>query len=223
LTKELGFRGWHVGHNQVARVIAKYGLGAVRKKQFRVTTKSAKGQWVAQNILARQFKVQVPNHSWVSDITYVATAEGWLYLAVVLDLCSRRVVGWSMGTRLDVQLVLRAFMMAVMRRRPPRGLIFHSDRGSQYASQAFRKTLGHWGMQQSMSRKGDCWDNACAESFFNTLKVELIGKTIYASRRDAQSAIFEYMEVFYNRKRLHSTLGYLSPDAYEQRLEKLAS
>jgi putative transposase len=224
LTRELARRGTHVGHNRVARLIAKHGLGAVRKKQFRITTKSVKGQWVAQNLLDRQFRVATPNQVWVSDITYVATAEGWLYLTVVLDLCSRRVVGWAMGTRIDAHLVLSALTMALMRRRPPRGLIFHSDRGSQYASCSFREKTSQWGMQQSMSRKGDCWDNACAESFFKTLKVELIGTQVYASRGEAKNAIFEYVEVFYNRKRLHSTLDYLSPSDYEQRLEhQLAS
>jgi putative transposase len=224
LTKELAGRGVRVGHNRVARLIAKHKLGAVRKRQFRITTKSLEGQWVAENVLGRQFSVAEPNRVWVSDITYVATAEGWLYLAVVLDLCSRRVVGWAMGTRIDAQLVLSALMMALTRRKPSRGLIFHSDRGSQYASRVFRKATTHWKIQQSMSRKGNCWDNACAESFFKTLKVELIGTQIYRSRGEAQSAIFEYVEVFYNRKRLHSTLDYISPSDYEQRLkQRLAS
>jgi transposase InsO family protein len=224
LTEELARRGLRVGHNRVARVIAKHGLGAIRKKPFRVTTKSAKGQWVAENLLARQFTVSNPNQVWVSDITYVATAEGWLYLAIVLDLCSRRVVGWSMGTRVDSELVLGALRMALLQRRPPRGLLFHSDRGSQYASRAFRSAATRSGIQQSMSRKGDCWDNACAESFFKSLKAELIGRHIYASRDEAQAAIFEYVEVFYNRKRLHSSLDYLTPTEYEQALEaKLAS
>jgi putative transposase len=224
LTKKLASRGKSVGHNTVARLIAKYGLAAVRKRQFRITTKSAKGQWVAENILNRQFSVETPNRVWVSDITYIATGEGWLYLAVVLDLYSRRVVGWSMGTRIDTQLILEAFKMAIARRRPPQGLLFHSDRGSQYASRSFRKVAARWGIKQSMSRKGNCWDNACAESFFKTLKVELVGDYIYASRVEAQSAIFEYVEVFYNRQRLHSTLEYLSPTDYEERLEqKVAS
>jgi putative transposase len=224
LTRELAARGTQVGHNRVARLIAKHGLYAVRKKQFRITTKSSKGQWVAENLLDRQFSVAAPNAAWVSDITYIATAEGWLYLAIVLDLCSRRVVGWSMGARIDAQLVLEALMMALTRRQPPRGLIFHSDRGCQYASRMFRKATARWAIRQSMSRKGNCWDNACAESFFKTLKVELIGKYIYASRSEAKSAIFEYVEVFYNRKRLHSTLDYHSPADYEQRLEqRLAS
>jgi putative transposase len=224
LTKKLASRGKSVGHNTVARLIVKYGLAAVRKRQFRITTKSAKGQWVAENILNRQFSVETPNRVWVSDITYIATGEGWLYLAVVLDLYSRRVVGWSMGTRIDTQLILEAFKMAIARRRPPQGLLFHSDRGSQYASRSFRKVAARWGIKQSMSRKGNCWDNACAESFFKTLKVELVGDYIYASRLEAQSAIFEYVEVFYNRQRLHSSLEYLSPTDYEERLEqKVAS
>jgi len=151
----------------------------------------------------------------VSDITYVATAEGWMYLCVIEDLYSRRVVGWSMGTSLATDLVLAAFMMAVWNRRPPRGLLFHSDRGVQYASHAFRKVLKSHGMLRSMSRKGECWDNACAETFFKTLKVELIGSRIYRSREEAKAAIFEYIEVFYNRVRLHSYLGYTTPVEYE--------
>jgi putative transposase len=224
LTRELARRGTRVGHNRVARLIAKHGLGARRKKPFRITTGSTKDQWIGENLLDRQFSVAAPNQVWVSDITYVFTAEGWLYLAIVLDLCLRQVVGWSMGTRIDAQLVLEALMLTLSRRRPRRGLMLHSDRRSQYASRSFRKATAQWGMQQSMSRKGNCWDNACAESFFKTLKVELIGSYIYATRREAKSAIFEYVEVFYNRKRLHSTLDYISPADYEQRMEyRLAS
>jgi len=171
---------------------------------------------VAENKLDRHFWAAAVNQKWVSDITYVATAEGWLYLCVIVDLYSRRVVGWSMGTSLATELVTAAFMMAVMRRRPPRGLMFHSDRGTQYASRAFRKGLARHGMLQSMSRKGECWDNACAETFFKTLKTELIGQRIYRTREEAKAGIFEYVEVFYNRVRLHSYLGYVPPAEFEE-------
>ena len=208
VTKELARRGRSVGHNRVARILREKGLGARPKRRFRVTTKSAQGPAVAENKLDRHFWAAAVNQKWVSDITYVATAEGWLYLCVIVDLYSRRVVGWSMGTSLATELVTAAFMMAVMQRRPPRGLMFHSDRGTQYASRAFRKGLARHGMLQSMSRKGECWDNACAETFFKTLKTELIGQRIYRTREEAKAAIFEYIEVFYNRVRLHSYLGY---------------
>jgi len=160
------------------------------------------------------------NVVWASDVTYIATSEGWLYLAVILDLCSRRVVGWSMSSRLTTDLVLRAFWMAVGRRKPPQGLMFHSDRGSQYTSKAFCKALERRRMIQSMSRKGNCWDNAPCESFFATLKIELMDGKAFASRRAAQAAIFEYMEVFYNRQRLHSSLGYRTPAEYEEAISR---
>jgi|WetSurMetagenome_2_1015567.scaffolds.fasta_scaffold205256_2 putative transposase len=216
MTAELKRRGTHAGRHRVARIMQENELGAHRKKRFRVTTRSAEGSGVAENALDRCFRVPTMNTVWVSDITYVATAEGWLYLCVIIDLYSRRVVGWSMGTTLATELVLSAFMMAVMRRRPPRGLMFHSDRGVQYASKGFRTVLSSNKMIQSMSRKGECWDNACAETFFKTLKTELIGPRIYKTREEAKAAIFEYIEVFYNRVRLHSYLGYTTPVEYEQ-------
>lgn len=216
VTRELARRGRVVGHNRVARILRDKGLGARPKRRFRVTTKSAEGPAVAGNELDRHFSAAAVNQKWVSDITYVATAEGWLYLCVIVDLYSRRAVGWSMGASLATELVMAAFMMAVMRRRPPRGVMFHSDRGTQYASRAFRKGLARHGMLQSMSRKGECWDNACAETFFKTLKIELIGQRIYRTREEAKAAIFEYIEVFYNRVRLHSYLGYTTPAEYEQ-------
>jgi len=216
VTRELARRGRSVGHNRVARILREKGLGARPKRRFRVTTKSAEGPVVAGNELDRHFSAAAVNQKWVSDITYVATAEGWLYLCVIVDLYSRRVVGWSMGTSLATELVTAAFIMAVMRRRPPRGLMFHSDRGTQYASRAFRKGLARHGMLQSMSRKGECWDNACAETFFKTLKTELIGQRIYRTREEAKASIFEYIEVFYNRVRLHSYLSYTTPAEYEE-------
>jgi putative transposase len=216
ITKELARRGRPVGHNHVARIMRENKLWARTKRRFVITTRSAQGQEVAKNLLGRQFQTSAANRMWVSDITYVATAEGWMYLCIVLDLYSRRIVGWSMSAALDTKVVMAAFRMAVIRRRPPRGLIFHSDRGTQYTSIQFRAVLRGHGFLQSMSRKGDCWDNACAETFFKTLKTELIHLTIYRSREEAREAIFEYLEVFYNRVRLHSYLGYTTPVEYEE-------
>jgi putative transposase len=212
--------GRRVGHNRVARIMRKNGLQAHPQRRFRVTTKASASLPVADNVLGRNFGVGRVNTVWVSDITYIPTTEGWLYLAVVLDLCSRRVVGWAMSSRLSTQLVLRAFWMALLTRRPAKGLVFHSDRGSQYASHAFRGALRHAGAIQSMSRKGDCWDNAPSESFFNTLKIELMeGGKAFRSRQAAKAAIFEYVEVFYNRQRLHSSLGNVTPVEFEEALE----
>jgi putative transposase len=212
--------GRRVGHNRVARIMRKNGLQARPKRRFRVTIKASASLPVADNVLARNFAVATVNTVWVSDITYIATTEGWLYLAMVMDLCSRRVVGWSMSSRLNTDLVLMAFWMGVLSRRPGKGLLFHSDRGSQYASHAFRGALSNAGAIQSMSRKGDCWDNAPSESLFKTLKIELMeeGKA-FRSRQHAKAAIFEYVEVFYNRQRLHSSLGNLTPVEFEEALE----
>jgi len=215
VTQELQRSGRRVGHNRVARLMHQNGLGARPRRQFRVTTKAASNQVAAANLLERRFWPRGANQVWVSDITYVATAEGWLYLAVVMDLYSRRVVGWSMGSRLGTQLVLQALWMAVLNRRAAPGLIFHSDRGSQYSSAAFRKALGSRGYRQSMSRKGNVWDNAPCEALFKSLKTELMGGKALASRAQGRREIFEYLEVFYNRVRLHSSLGYRAPAEYE--------
>ena len=220
VTAALRRAGMAVGHNRVARLMARNGLQARSKRRFRCTTKAAESRPVAENLLARNFEVSRTNAVWASDVTYIATSEGWLYLAVILDLCSRRVVGWSMSSRLTTDLVLRAFLMAVLRRNPPKGLMFHSDRGSQYTSRAFCKALERRRMIQSMSRKGNCWDNAPSEAFFATLKIELMDGKAFAGRRAAQAAIFEYMEVFYNRQRLHSSLGYLTPVEYEEAISR---
>lgn len=214
--RELRGRGIRVGRNRVARLMRQHGLGAKRRKRYRSTTDSVHALPVAENLLNRTFEVPVANRVWVSDLTYIPTAEGWLYLCTVLDLHSRRVVGWSMSPRMTTQLVVQALLMAVLLRRPPQGLIFHSDRGSQYCSHVFRRWAGHYGIRQSMSRKGDCWDNAPAESFFKTLKAELYGHRAFRSRQEARTVIFEYIEVFYNRVRLHSSLGYRSPAEYER-------
>jgi transposase InsO family protein len=192
------------------------GLRARHKRRFRTTTDSAHEFPVARNILKRQFDVEAPNTVWVTDITYIWTQEGWLYLVVILDLFSRRVVGWSMSERITRKLALDALSMALQRRQPPRGLLHHSDRGSQYASGEYRRALVANGIVCSMSRRGDCWDNAVAESFFSTIKLELVYESDWATREEARAAIFEYLEVFYNGERRHSSLGYLSPAAFER-------
>jgi len=165
--------------------------------------------------LDRQFACELPNTKWVTDITYIPTDEGWMYLAAVLDLCSRKIVGWSMSDHMEATLVSDALTMAIDGRRPGAGLLHHSDRGVQYACDDYRKLLDQAGMTLSMSGKGDCWDNAVMESFWSTLKTELVHHEHYATRESARASIFEYIEVFYNRKRLHSVLGYQSPEAFE--------
>ncbi len=199
----------------VERLMKKYGIFAKRRRKFRKTTQSKHDHPIAKNILQRDFKASGPNQVWAADITYVETAEGWLYLAVILDLFNRQVVGWAMSQRINEELTLSALRMAIERRRPKHGLIHHSDRGSQYASRRYRKLLSAIKARQSMSRKGDCWDNAVVESFFATLKSEFIHRNRFQTRREATSQIFEWIEVFYNRIRIHSTLGYLSPMQFE--------
>lgn len=215
--------GERCSRNRVARLMRKSGIAARRKRKFKVTTDSKHNLPVAGNLLNREFSCETPNQAWVSDITYIWTNEGWLYLAVLIDLNSRKVVGWSMSERIDRSLVLDALSMAVGRRNPNPGLIHHSDRGSQYASDDYQAVLAKNKMRCSMSRKGNCWDNAVAESFFSTLKTERVHHQLYRSRDEARRDIFEYIEVFYNRVRLHSTLGYLSPVQFEtQTLSKAA-
>lgn len=214
--------GVKCGKRRVERLMQVNGLRAKQKRKFKVTTDSKHNLPVAPNVLAGRFTWEGPNQAWVGDITYIPTDEGWLYLAVLLDLCSRRVVGWSMGKTMTRHLTLRALHMAVQKRHPPQGLLHHTDRGSQYASKDYRDALKAYGMTSSMSAKGRCYDNAVAESFFHSLKVELVHGQRFASREQAQSAIFKYMEVFYNTKRLHSTLDYMTPAAYEQRRVQLA-
>jgi putative transposase len=192
------------------------GLRSKTRRKYRVTTDSNHNLPVAENLLERKFEQEAPNRAWTSDITYIWTQEGWLYLAVVLDLFSRKAVGWSMSERITRELVADALKMAVDRRLPEAGLLYHSDRGSQYTSEDFQNLLAAYGMVCSMSRKGNCWDNAVAESFFGTIKKELIFHESYRSREAARKSIFEYIEVWYNRKRRHSSLGYLSPEAFER-------
>ncbi len=209
-------QGHRVGRDRVARLMRENGLRGKRGRRFRNTTDSNHTHPVAPNVLKRQFTTQQPNVAWVGDITYIWTMEGWLYLAVILDLYSRRVVGWAMSHRIDQALTLRALHMALKARVPGLGLIHHTDRGSQYAGNAYQKVLKAHGTICSMSRKGDCWDNAVAESFFATLKVEFVHETLFRTRAQAISGIFEYIEVFYNRERRHSSLDYVSPLEFER-------
>lgn len=216
---ELKTQGELVCQNTVARVMREHQITPkTRPKFIPRTTDSNHLQPVAPNRLDRQFKAELPNQKWVVDITYIPTDQGWLYLAGVMDLCSRKIVGWSMAEHLKTDLVHDALTMAIARRGPHPGLLHHSDRGVQYASEAYRHLLDLHGMESSMSAKGDCWDNACAESFWATLKKELIHHQQYATREEARQSIFEYIEVFYNRQRLHSSLGYKSPEAFEASL-----
>jgi putative transposase len=216
---ELVERGCRAGRKRVARLMRVHGLAARRRRRFRVTTQSRHPFPIAPNVLARQFQRPGPDQAWVTDITYIPTGEGWLYLAVILDLCSRFAVGWAMNDRITDDLTLDALGMALARRRPAPGLLHHSDRGSQYASGDYQRVLAQHEIVCSMSRRGDCWDNAVAESFFASLKVELVHDVTWPTRTAARTELFEYLEVFYNGQRRHSALGYLSPRAFEQRRE----
>jgi len=212
---ELVDRGHDCCVNTVARIMREAGIASKTRRKFRQTTDSNHSHPVAENLLARQFDPQGRNESWVADMTYISTREGWLYLAVVEDLFSRMVVGWSMDATMTSRLVVDALGMAVLRRLPGSELVAHSDRGSQYASEHYQQLLSEEGITCSMSRRGDCWDNAPMESFFASLKKELVHDEDYATRDEARASIFEYIETFYNRVRRHSTLGYLSPVNYE--------
>src|SRR5438093_239180 len=198
------------------------GLAARRRRRVRVTTHSRHPFPVAPNVLARQFERAGPDQAWVTDITYLPTGEGWLYLAVIVDLCSRFAVGWAMSERVPDDLTLDALSMALARRRPAAELLHHSDRGSQYASGDYQRLLAQHGIVCRMSRLGDCWDNAVAESFFATVKVELVHDAAWATRAAARTELFDYLELFYNGQRRHSALGYLSPRAFERRREQAA-
>jgi transposase InsO family protein len=216
ITKELQEQGISCSENRVARRMQKNGIAAKTKRRFKVTTQSKHKHPVAENVLQRNFGATAQNQVWVSDITYVWTREGWLYLAIVLDLFSRQVVGWAMSHCLGQDMVLQALRQALLQRGSVPGLIFHSDQGVQYACQTFRELLTQQRIIQSMSGKGNCYDNAVAESFFHTLKTELVYFEDYQTREEARSSIFEYIEVFYNRERRHSALNYLSPVNFEQ-------
>jgi transposase InsO family protein len=214
--RQLKKQGHSCSENRVARLMRRNGIQATRPRPFKVTTDSCHRLPIAENTLDRQFTPEQANQVWASDITYVWTREGWLYLAIVIDLFSRRVVGWSMQQSMERSLVISALEMALAGRRPGVGLLHHSDRGSQYASLDYQARLRQAGIVSSMSRKGNCWDNAPVESFFATLKRELVHRRRYESREQARLEIFRYIEVWYNRKRLHSALGYLAPVEYER-------
>ena len=216
LKKKLADQGLTVSRRRIGRLLKKAGLSCKNKRKFKVTTDSKHDKPIAPNWLNRQFDVEKPDQYYVGDITYIWTQEGWLYLAIVLDLFSRKIVGWSMARHMRASLVNDALLMAIWSRKPAKGLIWHSDRGSQYASDSHRKLLKDHGIIQSMSGKGDCWDNAVSESFFHSLKTELVYHCQFKTREEARQAIFDYIEVFYNRQRIHSSNGYLSPVEYEK-------
>jgi putative transposase len=214
---ELVARGHDCCVNTVAKLMRQAGIAAKTARKFRCTTTDSDHDLpIAENLLDRQFDPATANESWLADITYIPTREGWLYLAAVEDLYSRRVVGWAMAEHMESRLVVDALAMAVQRRLPDEGLLAHSDRGSQYASEHYQRLLAQHGITCSMSRRADCWDNAPMESFFASLKKELIHDADFATRAEARAAIFEYIEVFYNGQRRHSSLGYVSPMEYEQ-------
>lgn len=221
LHQALRIAGHRVGRKRVARLMRAAGLQARRQRRFAVTTDSAHTLPLADNVVARQFAVGGPvNTVWVSDTTFIPTREGWLYLAVVIDLASRFVVGWATSARNDTALVRAALHRATAIRRPGRGAVHHADRGSTYASHDYRAALTRQGMIASMSRKGDCWDNAVAESFFATLEWELLAEATFATRAMATRALVPFIEDWYNRERLHSALGYVSPQTFEQALTR---
>jgi len=215
LRKKLQAEGFNISRYKTRKLMKVMDLKVKLKRKYKVTTNSKHKLPIADNVLNRQFNPEAPNQRWGTDITYIWTQEGWLYLAVVIDLYSRRIVGWCIDKLMTTSLVIRALMMAINLRQPPKGLIHHSDRGSQYASHNYQKLLKQAGMICSMSRKGNCWDNAPVERFFSSLKRELIGNQLYQTRQQAKADIREYMMVYYNSKRLHSTLGYKTPMLYE--------
>jgi putative transposase len=216
MVDELRDRGFPVSKGRVERLMREHDIRARHKRRYKATTDSKHALPVAPNRLNRDFTPAAPNRTWVADITYIPTGEGWLYLAVVLDLFNREIVGFSIKPRMTADIVVDALTMAWFRRRPAPGLMHHSDRGSQYASLAFQARLAEYGMVCSMSRKGNCWDNAPAESFFNSLKNERVHGARYVTREEAISDLFEYIEVFYNRRRRHSTLNSKSPIQFLQ-------
>lgn len=214
---ELRESGLRCSRKRVARLMREQGLCVKRRRRRMMTTDSQHSDPVAPNRLKQQFEANAPDQKWLTDITAIWTQEGWLYLAAILDVCSRRIVGWSMSEQRDEQFVTAAFQMAIAQRRPKAGLLHHSDRGSQYTSLGYQALLKRHGVEVSMSRKGNCYDNAMMESFFGTLKEEWVERQRFENRRDARTALFSYIETFYNRKRRHSSLGYVSPIAFEER------
>jgi len=223
MTRLLRAEGWQVSRSRVARRMRKLGLRSIVRRVWRRTTDSRHRLPVAPNRVARQFAASGPDRTWVSDVTYLRTRTGWLYLVVIIDLYSRLVVGWALSVSLSHHALLQALRRAIGRRRPTRGLVFHSDRGIQYACGDFTRALATHGFVQSMSRKGDVWDNAVAESFFHLLKSELVHHVLWEGYTDAHRDLFEYIEVYYNRERLHSTLGWLTPAQFELQTARLAA
>jgi putative transposase len=219
LKQVLATQGFQVSRRRIARLMKEAQLTCKTKRRHKPSIDSKHDLPIAPNQLARQFDVKQPNQAYVGDITYIPTAEGWLYLAVVIDLYSRQVVRWSMADHMRTELVNDALLMAIWKRKPKKGLLWHTDRGSQYASDCHRKLLKQHGIKQSMSRKANCWDNAVSESFFHSLKTECVNHERYDTRQAAKASIFDYIEVFYNQLRLHSSNGYLSPVAFEKLLK----
>jgi putative transposase len=216
IAKTLNRRGVKVSERTVSRIMTKNQWKSCTVKKYKATTNSKHKHPVSENVLDRQFKASKPNELWVTDITYIPTNEGWLYLASVMDLYSRKIVGWAMDKTMPKELVISALKMAYKRQKPGEGIIHHSDRGVQYASSEYQKLLNRYNMIGSMSRKGNCYDNACIESFHGILKRELVYQTKYKTREEAKKSLFEYIEFFYNSKRIHSTLGYYTPNEFEQ-------
>lgn len=212
---QLAADGIRCGLNRVARLMRQAGIRAKTVRKFKATTTSRHNLPVAPNLLEKRFHTNVPNQVWVADITYIPTREGWLYLAAIMDIFSRMLIGWSMDSRMGRGLVIKALQMALLNRKPAPGLIHHSDRGSQYASYDYQHHLSEYQIRPSMSGKGDCYDNAVQESFFKTLKTELVYHCDYQTRDEAKKSVFEYIEVFYNRQRRHSFIGYMSPAEFE--------
>jgi transposase InsO family protein len=223
VTRKLSQQGTKISQRTVARIMKENGLRSRTVKKYKATTNSKHSMPVQENVLNREFVASKPGEKWVTDITYVSTAEGWLYLATVMDLFSRKIIGWHMSDRMTKELVLQALRQACGRQPPPEGLIHHSDRGSQYASAEYQKQLKSYEMIGSMSRKGNCYDNACIESFHSVLKKELIYLNKYQTREEAKQSIFEYIEIFYNNQRIHSAIGYHTPAEYERAFSKVDS
>ncbi len=218
MTEELKEIGLNVGHRRVGRLMRQNGISVIRTRKHKVTTDSDHKFNIAPNLLDRNFSADLPNQKWAGDISYVWTREGWLYLAVILDLHSRRVIGWAVSNRMKRDLAIRALNMAIAFRQPPKGCIHHTDRGSQYCSHDYQKILRQHDFKVSMSGKGNCYDNAAIETFFKTIKAELIWRRSWETRRQAEMAIFEYINGFYNPRRRHSALGWKSPVAFERKV-----
>ena len=216
MTEELRELGFNAGQRRIGRLMRENGIVAIRTRKYKVTTDSNHTLAVAPNLLDRDFSATAPNQKWAGDITYIWTSEGWLYLAVILDLYSRRIIGWAVSNRMKRDLAIRALDMAVALRQPPKGCVHHTDRGSQYCSHDYQNKLKKHGFKISMSGKGNCYDNAVVETFFKTLKAELIWRSAWLTRRQVELALFEYINGFYNPRRRHSTLGGKSPLAFER-------